>query len=356
MKQMFRKWLLLNLLFAFPSPPFRRRLTIVGSNTNAALRWYLGKFLGMKGNWRCRRGWLNLESVAIIRNDRGSSSSVVFAEGGKKHLAVSNNTSHGRELLVLGDFDICELIDFLLFRHEVPSPSERFVHSLPDEIVLPETDWSQLPRLRYTVYFFFSIFMKPGAFSECFLLAISFSRGFILEAKRFIPGLGSKHSDCSALRTGSRPPSRIGPRILFQASCSVVAPSLLWKLLYLVFLMLIFIITLNTFLCPIYSNSQKLTSRSPWHCDGKSWSLSWINLNLNVYRDYSTFHYKTQSKNKAIDIVDNMAPRSRKKAKNSIVALASNSVVLKALIGMPMDIIFEVRQFLRALPSVQPAT
>ena len=48
---------------------------------------------------------------------------------------------------------------------------------------------------------------------------------------------------------------------------------------------------------------------------GLTLNLSWINLNLNVYRDYSTFHYKTQSKNKAIDIVDNMAPRSERKLK-----------------------------------------
>ena len=39
-----------------------------------------------------------------------------------------------------------------------------------------------------------------------------------------------------------------------------------------------------------------------------------------------------------------MAPRARKKAKNSTIA--SKDVVLKALVGMPMDIIFEVRQII----------
>ena len=53
-----------------------------------------------------------------------------------------------------------------------------------------------------------------------------------------------------------------------------------------------------------------------------------------------------------------MAPRSRKRAKNS--TSTSKNVVLKAFIGMPIDIIFEVRQILRspsqALLSVQRST
>jgi hypothetical protein len=47
-----------------------------------------------------------------------------------------------------------------------------------------------------------------------------------------------------------------------------------------------------------------------------------------------------------------MAPR--KKAKKSVIV--SKNVVLKALVGMPMDIIFEVRQILHNSLSVQPAT
>ena len=39
-----------------------------------------------------------------------------------------------------------------------------------------------------------------------------------------------------------------------------------------------------------------------------------------------------------------MAPRSQKRGKKSTIA--SKNVVLKAFVGMPMDIIFEVRQIL----------
>ena len=53
-----------------------------------------------------------------------------------------------------------------------------------------------------------------------------------------------------------------------------------------------------------------------------------------------------------------MAPRSQKRAKESTIP--SKNVVLEpeGLVGMPMDIIFEVRQILKHLLSVnvQPAT
>ena len=55
------------------------------------------------------------------------------------------------------------------------------------------------------------------------------------------------------------------------------------------------------------------------------------------------FYISREDKKISLRHID-MAPRARKKAKNSTIA--SEDVVLKALVGMPMDIIFEVRQII----------